>query len=66
MIWEILDKIPPFLWRVFGAYTENYARKQGMQSAVDVTGKFCVIDRETRKIVATTSGAAVERRRKHE
>jgi len=58
----ILDIIHPFLWRVFGATAESYARKQGMQSAV-VEGVFYVYDRENGRFIATTSGAAVRSKR---
>jgi len=53
----ILGMIHPFLWRVFGATFESYARKQGMQSTV-VEGVFYVYDRKNGQVIATTSGAS--------
>ena len=55
---SLMEAIPPFIWRILGAAAESQARKVGYQTVI-LGGKFYVMDRSTRKLVARASGAAI-------
>lgn len=57
---EILDYIPKFLWRVFGATVESHGRKAGFQSAY-INGKFYIIDRVTGEPISSDNGVVYKK-----